>query len=82
MQDTFLLALFQGGTFQIPWRAITVMPLKQAGIDLLDPTLKVGANWTASCVITRHLVAALRGMDKSRSGNHYLPMGEVREEIR
>ena len=61
--DTFLQALFWGGTSQIPGRTITGLPVKQAGIDLPNPTWTAGSNWTTSCVITGHLAAALRGVD-------------------
>ena len=39
---TFLPSLFQGSTSQIPGSAITGLPVKQAGIDLPDPTRTVG----------------------------------------
>ena len=42
----------------------------------------MGANWTASCIINRHLIAALRGTDEFRSGNHALLMGKGRDDIR
>ena len=48
LRDTFLPALFQGGTYPIPGRAITGLPFKQAGIALPNPTQNMGANWTAS----------------------------------
>ena len=77
----FLLNLFQEATYQIPGRAIIGMTVKQAGISLPDPTRTAGENWTASCMITGHLVAALRGTAKLWSGNHALLMGEGREDI-
>ena len=67
---------------QILGGAITGLPLNQAGIALPNPTQNAEANWTASCVITGHLVAALHGTDEFRSGYHALLMEEVREEIR
>ena len=81
LQDIFLLALFQGSTTHIPRRVITGLPVKQAGISLLHPTQTAGGNWTASCGITGHLVAVLRGTADFRSGNHALLMGEGREDI-
>ena len=77
----FLLDLFQGSTTQIPVRAITSLPVKQAGIAIPNPTRIDGANWTASCVITGDLVAALCGTAEFRLGDHALLMGEGREEI-
>ena len=82
LRDTFLLDLFQGGTPKTPRRTIIVMPLKQAGIALPDPTKTAGAKWTAYRVITGNLVIALRGTAEFRLGEHTLLMGEGREEIR
>ena len=80
--DIFLLALFKGATAHIPRRAITSLPVKQAGISLPNPTRTVEENWTVSCVITGHLVTALRGTAEFGSGDHALLMGKGREEIR
>ena len=82
MRYTFLTELFQGDISQIPGRAITGLPVKQAGIDLPKPTRTAGENWTLSCIITGHLVAELQGTAEFRSGDHALLMGEGREEIR
>ena len=81
LQDIFLPDLFQGATSQIPRRVITGLTVKQAGIALPDPTWTAGVNWTASCMITGHLVAALRGTVEFRSGDHALLIGEEREDI-
>ena len=72
---------FRGILGHIPRRAITGLPVKQAGISLSDPIRTTEANWTAPCMITGHLVAALRGTAEFRSGNHTLVMGEGRENI-
>ena len=79
---TFLPSLFQGALSQIPRRAITGLPVKQAGIALPNPTQTAGAKWTSSCIIIGHLAAELRGTSKFGSGDHSLLMGEGREEIR
>ena len=76
--DIFLPDRFQGDKSQIPGRAITGLTVKKAGIAVLNPTWTVGENWTASCVITGHLVAVLRGTAKFRSVDHALLMGEGR----
>ena len=81
LRDILLLALFQGGTSQIPRREITSLPVKQAGIALPEPTQTVGANWTVSCVIIGHLVVALHGMAEFMSVNCALLMGEGSENI-
>ena len=78
----FLAYLFQGGMTHIPGRSITVVLVKQAGIALPNPTRTVGGNWTVSCVITGHLVTALRGTAKFRLFDHALLMGEGRDEKR
>ena len=75
---TFLPSLFQGSTSQIPRSAITGLPFIHNGISLPNPTQTVGTNWTASCMITGNLVAALRETAKLRSGNHALLMEEGR----
>ena len=82
LRGIFLPALFQGDTEQIPRRAMTGLPIKQAGISLTDPTRNAGENWTAFCVITGHLVTALCGTAEFRSGGHAFLMGEGRYEIR
>ena len=79
--DIFLPAIFQVATAQIPGRAITGLPVKQAGIALHKPTWDAGENCTASCIITGHLVAALRRTAEFRSGNHALIMWEGREDM-
>ena len=81
LRGTLLPALFQGYTSQILGRAITGLPVKQAGIFLPDPTQTDGANWTASCVIIGHIVAGLHGTADFRSGDHALLVGEGREGI-
>ena len=74
-QDIFLPDLFQGDTAQIPGRLITGLPVKQARIAIPNPTCTVGENWAVSCMITGHLVVALRGMAEFSSGDHSLLMG-------
>ena len=82
LRDIFLPDLFQGDTSHIPGREIYGLPVKQNGIALPYPTRTVGENWTASCVVTGHLVVDLRGTAKFRSDDHALLMREGREEIR
>ena len=66
---------------KISRRVITGLPVKQAGIPLPDPTRTPGEKWTASCMITGKLVAALCRTVKFRSDDHELLMGEGRDEI-
>ena len=82
LHDTFLPALFKGGISQIPGRAVTGLPVKQAMIALPEPTQTLRAKWMASCVITGHLVSALCGTAEFWSGNHAFFMIEVRDDIR
>ena len=63
-------ALFQGLGEGTPGRRVTRLPVKQAGLDRPDPTKTALENWTASCVITGHLVAALRGQEEFRMADH------------
>ena len=59
--EIFFLALFKGLREGVPERKNTRLPVKQAGLPLPDPVQTAHENWTASCVIIGHLVAALRG---------------------
>ena len=67
--EVFLPALFQGLKEGLPTRANTRLPVKQAGLAIPDPIKTAPENWTASCVITGHLVAALRGQAAFRTAN-------------
>ena len=66
----FLPALFEGVGDGAPGREITRLPAKQAGMALPDPTQTAPENWQASCVITGHLVSALRGQVPFRTADH------------
>ena len=68
----FLPALFKGVGDGASGREITRLPVKQTGMALPDPTQTDPANWQASCVITGHLVSALRGQVPFRTGFHPL----------
>ena len=60
LKETFMPALFEGMGDCVPEQQVTHLPVKQVGLALPDHSQKTPENWTASCVITRHLVAALR----------------------
>ena len=51
-------------------------------MELLDPTKTAPENWKASCVITGHLVTALRGQEDFRTADHAAYLREGREEVR
>ena len=61
LREVFLPALFRGLTEGLLTRENTRLPVKQAGLVIPDLVLMAPENWTASCVITGHLVSALRG---------------------
>ena len=75
LRDIFLPVIFKGTTAQIPRRAITGLPVKQAGIALHNPTRTAGENCTAYYVIMGHLVVALHRTAEFRLVNHSLLMG-------
>ena len=63
-------ALFEGLREVVPERGVTRLPVKQARLALPDPSQTAPENWTASCVITGHLVAALRVQVEFRTADH------------
>ena len=70
LQETFLPALFQGLVEGTPGREVTRLPVKQALLALPYLTKTSSENWTASCVITGHLVAALRVQEEFQTVYH------------
>ena len=78
----FLPELFEGVGDGAPGRAITRLPVKQAGMALPDPTRTAPENWQASCVITRHLVSALRGQEPFRTADNAACLRDGRAAVR
>ena len=72
----FVTALFQSVGEGTLGRGVTLVSVKQAVIELPDPTKTAPKNWTASCVITGHIVAALRGQKEFRTSDHAVYMRE------
>ena len=70
LREIFVPALYEGLREGVQQRDITRLPVKQVGLALTDPTQNPPENWTASCVITGHLVAALRGQVEFRTAEH------------
>ena len=70
LKESFVPALFEGLGDGVPEPGATRLPSKQAGLDLPYPSQTAPENWTASCVITGHLVAALRGQVGFRTADH------------
>ena len=60
----------------------TRLQAKQAGLALPDPTKTATENWTASCVITGHLVAELRGQEEFQMADHLACLQEGRMAVR
>ena len=82
LEKFFLPALFQGATRKVPTLGITLLPYNQAGIAIPNLNLLAWDNWAASCVITRYLVAALRGRTYFKRGYHTLILREGHGDIR
>ena len=70
LREVFVPALFQGLKEGLPTRENTCLPAKQAGLAIPDPVKTAPENWTASCVITGNLVAALRGQAVFQTADH------------
>ena len=71
LRDSFVPDLFQGLGEVTLGRGVTHLPVKHSGLALHDTTKTVPENWTESCVITGHPVAALRGQEELRTVGHY-----------
>ena len=56
----FLSELFQGAMASAPEKGVTHLPMKQARLDLPNPTMYKLEKWMVSCVVTGYLVAALQ----------------------
>ena len=56
--------------------------MKQAGLALEDPMLTAPENWTASCIITGYLVAAIREHVELRTMDHLACLQEGRTAVR
>ena len=82
LNETFVTALFQGLRDGVPEQGVTRLPVKQVGLALPDPSQTAPENWTASCVITEHLVAALRGQVDYGTADHSACLREVRTVVR
>ena len=70
LRENLLPALFQGLGEGVPGIGVNCLSAKQAGLALPYPKKTAPENWTASCVITGHLVAALKGQVEFRTADH------------
>ena len=82
LQEIFVPALFRGLSEGLSERENTCLPVKQAGLALSDPVQTAPENWTSSCVITGHLVVALRGQVVFRKADHSVCLRGVRLAVR
>ena len=82
LRETFVPALSEGLGDCVPMRGVTRLPVKQAELALPDPSQTSPENWTAPCVITGHLVAALRGQVEFRTADHSACLREGRTAVR
>ena len=69
LRDALIPALLQGLGEETLRRGVTHLPMKQAGLALTDQTKMAPENWTESCVITGHLVAAIMVQEEFRTAN-------------
>ena len=68
----FLSEIFKSATVEVPLRGITRLLINQSGLDTPNQTLSDWENWTASCVVTGHLVKALHRKIEFKTGDHYI----------
>ena len=81
LKESFVPAMFEGLGKGVPERGVTRLPVKLAGLALPDPSQIAPENWTASCVITGHLVAALRGQVEFQTADHSACLREGRAAV-
>ena len=78
----FIVVLLQDLEEGATGRGVTRLSVKQAGLVLTDPTKTAPENWMASCVITGHLFAALRGQEDFWTVDHSSCLQEGRTTVR
>ena len=81
LRDTLLPALFEVLGEGAQERGVTRLSVKQARLELPDPTLTAPEKWTASCVITGHIVTALRGQLEFWTADHSACLQEGWTEV-
>ena len=69
-REDFLPDLFHGVYENMLERSVTKLNAKNTCIYIPEPNQTAQGTWTASCVITGHLVAVLLGRAVFRSGDH------------
>ena len=81
LKETCVPALFEGMGDGIMTRGVTHLLVKQDVFDLPDPSQTAPENCTESCVITGHLVSALRGQVEFRTADHSACLREGRAVV-
>ena len=81
IKETFVPGLFEGLGEGASEQGITCLSVKQAILDIPEPTLASPENRTATCVITGHLVAVLRVQVKFRTEDYSAYLREVRTAV-
>ena len=82
LREKFLPALFGEDEIDANRRELACNPVRWAGLALPDPTTSATSNWTASCVIVGHLVAALRGRSEFLPADHKAVMSAGKAALR
>ena len=82
IQGALLTDIFHGSEVTMSGWTITVLPVKNSGIAILKTTQTAQGSWTASGMVTGHLVAALWGCAEFQYGSHIQLLRDSRTEIR
>ena len=82
LKTTFLPALFGDDIPDNIPEKLSILPVKKAGLALLDPVATAKSNWEASTVVCGHLVVAIRGTTGFRSADHRAIMKAGKAEYR
>ena len=77
----FLLDVLFGAKQHMSGWYVTQIPAKHAGLELPDPTLSTPDNWTASLIISIHLVEAFQGLMESQYGDTVIILKDNRADI-
>ena len=72
LEKSFVLALFKGATVEVSTRGITCPTIKKAGLTILNPNFSTWENWTASCVVTGHLIAYICRQTEFKTRDQYM----------
>ncbi len=61
LQTDFLPGLFGNDLTHDILVQLACLPVKKAGLAILNPTASADSNWTASTLICEHLIVAIQG---------------------